>query len=55
MPSRTPEFSRLRPEQTVFTNDQQHNVDAAVQLGMHAALFTGAADFRVYLTGLGVL
>jgi len=45
----------LRPEQTVFTDDQQHNVDAATELGMHAALWTGVADFRAFLVELGVL
>jgi putative hydrolase of the HAD superfamily len=44
----------LRPEQTVFTDDQQHNVDAAAQLGMHAVRFTGVADLRAYLADLGI-
>ncbi len=45
----------LRPEQTAFTDDQQHNVDAAAELDMHAALFTGAEDFRAFLAQRGVL
>ena len=45
----------LRPEQTIFADDQQRNVDAAVQLGIHAALFTEARDFRAFLVELGVL
>ena len=45
----------LRPEQTVFTDDQQRNVEAAAQLGVHAVLFTGVAGMRAYLANLGVL
>jgi epoxide hydrolase-like predicted phosphatase len=35
----------VQPEHTLFTDDQQHNVDAAVELGMNAVLFTGVTDF----------
>ena len=45
----------LRPEQTIFADDQQRNVDAAAQLGIHAALFTETRDFRAFLVELGVL
>ena len=45
----------VRPDQAVFTDDQQHNVDAAAQLGMHAVLFTGVPDLREFLMELGVL
>lgn len=45
----------VAPEETVFTDDQQHNVDAATALGMHAAVFSGPEDFRAYLVELGVL
>lgn len=46
---------QLRPEQTLFTDDQQHNVNAASELGMHAVLFTGAAELRRHLVELGIL
>jgi epoxide hydrolase-like predicted phosphatase len=45
----------VAPEEAVFTDDQQHNVDAAADLGIHAVRFTGAEDFRAYLVELGVL
>ena len=45
----------LEPQQTLFTDDQQHNVDAAAELGMRAALFTHANEFRAYLVERGVL
>ena len=45
----------LAPRQALFTDDQQHNVDAAADLGMHAALFTHADEFRAYLVECGVL
>lgn len=45
----------VRPEQTIFTDDQQHNVDAANELGMNAVLFTGVPDFRRFLKQFGLL
>jgi putative hydrolase of the HAD superfamily len=45
----------VAPEEAVFTDDQQHNVDAAVALGMHATLFAGVEEFRAYLIQLRVL
>ena len=45
----------LRPEQTVFADDKQRNIDAAAALGMHAHLFTTVADFRAFLLERGVL
>ncbi len=45
----------LRPEETVFIDDQQHNVDAAAEMGIHATRFTGVPDLRVYLGKLGLL
>ena len=45
----------LNPAETVFTDDQQHNVDAAVELGIRAVLFEGVERFRDYLIELGVL
>jgi epoxide hydrolase-like predicted phosphatase len=45
----------VAPEEAVFTDDQQHNVDAAAELGIHAVLFAGAEAFRAYLVRLGVL
>ena len=45
----------LRPEQTVFADDKQRNIDAAAALGIHAHLFTTVADFRAFLLERGVL
>lgn len=45
----------LLPEQTVFADDKQRNIDAAAALGIHAHLFTTVADFRATLVELGVL
>ena len=45
----------LRPEETIFTDDQQHNVDAAAELGIHAIRFTGIPDLRAYLEQSGLL
>lgn len=45
----------LNPAETVFTDDQQHNVDAAAELGMQAVLFEGVESFRRFLVKLGVL
>jgi putative hydrolase of the HAD superfamily len=44
----------VAPEEAVFADDQQHNVVAAAELGIHATLFAGAEEFRAYLQGLGV-
>lgn len=45
----------LRPEQTVFIDDQQRNVDAAAEMGIHANLFTDVPTLRSFLEELGVL
>jgi HAD superfamily hydrolase (TIGR01509 family) len=45
----------LRPEQTIFTDDQKHNVEAAADLGIHAHLFVSVAGFRDFLVERGVL
>lgn len=45
----------LRPAQTVFTDDQHHNVDTARELGLHAVLFTAVHDLRKHLVELGVI
>lgn len=45
----------LRPEQTVFIDDQQHNVEAAAELGMHAVRFSSVGGLREYLAEVGVL
>ncbi len=46
----------LHPARTFYTDDVQHNVDAARAVGMRAELFTGAAALREHLraAGLGV-
>lgn len=43
-----------RPEEVVFVDDRQDNVDAATELGMRAHLFTGADDLRACLRREGV-
>jgi HAD superfamily hydrolase (TIGR01509 family) len=45
----------LAPQHTLFTDDQQHNVDAAIELGMNAAPFEHADAFRASLVERGVL
>lgn len=36
----------LKPEQTVFIDDKEANVETARRLGMHGIVFTGAEDAR---------
>lgn len=43
----------LRPEECLFIDDRQVNVDAAVQTGMQGILFQGYEDLSAYL-GLGI-
>jgi putative hydrolase of the HAD superfamily len=45
----------LRPEQTVFVDDQPRNVDAAAKMGLHATRFTDVPALRSFLGELGVL
>lgn len=45
----------LRPEETIFIDDQQHNVDAAAELGIQATRFTSLPDLRAYLRDFGLL
>jgi len=40
---------------TVFVDDSPANIEGAAKFGIHAVLFTGAADFRAELVRLGVL
>jgi len=47
-------FGLAGPE-AVFVDDSPANVEGAAKLGIHAVLFTGAADFRVELERLGLL
>ena len=46
---------RLKPEQALFVDDRQINVEGAEAVGMHAHLFTGAADLRRRLEADGLL
>ena len=46
---------RLRPADALFIDDRQINVDAARAVGMHAHLFTDAADLRARLQAEGLL
>jgi 2-haloacid dehalogenase len=43
-----------RPEELVFVDDKQHNVDAAVEFGLDGVLFTGADELRLALRGRGL-
>jgi putative hydrolase of the HAD superfamily len=45
---------QVRPDQAVFTDDQQHNVDAAAELGIRAIRFTGVPDLTAFLEDLGL-
>jgi 2-haloacid dehalogenase len=43
------------PEETVYVDDVQRNVDAAAAMGFRAYLFTDAQALRTYLVGEGLL
>lgn len=43
-----------KPNEAIFIDDVQKNVDAAVALGMHGYLFTNGEAFADYLTTLGI-
>ncbi len=45
----------LNPEQTIYIDDLQHNVEAATKIGMHAIHFTDPASLRQQLVQLGLL
>ena len=45
----------LRPEQIIFIDDLQHNVEAARMVGMHAIQFADPALLRQELGRLGIL
>ena len=45
----------VHPYEAVFTDDLQSFVDSAVELGIHARLFTSPEKFRAFLYELGVL
>ncbi len=45
----------LIPEQIIYVDDLQHNVDAARTIGMHAIQFSDPASLRQELTQLGIL
>ncbi len=44
----------VQPAHAVFIDDIQANVDAAIACGLHAVLFTGAAQLRADLAALGL-
>lgn len=44
----------LKPEESVFLDDRQDNLDTAQRLGFHTILFTTAGDARKQLYGMGV-
>lgn len=45
----------LSPEQIIYIDDLQHNVEAAGEIGMHAIRFRDAASLRDQLVQLGLL
>jgi FMN phosphatase YigB (HAD superfamily) len=45
----------LRPDETLFIDDRQINIDAAEAVGIRAHLFTGADDLRARLEADGLL
>ena len=45
----------LRPDEALFVDDRQINVEGALAVGMAAHLFTGPADLRARLEGEGLL
>jgi 2-haloacid dehalogenase len=45
----------LSPEQIIYIDDLQHNVEAAGKIGMHAIQFRDAASLRDQLVQLGLL
>ena len=44
----------LRPEETVFIDDFQHNIDGCRAVGMHGIHFTPTIDLKAKLEELGV-
>ena len=46
---------RLRPDEALFVDDREINVEGALAVGMRAHLFTDAADLRVRLEAEGLL
>jgi 2-haloacid dehalogenase len=49
------ETFEIDPALTVYIDDHGPNVEAAMALGMHGILFTGAPALRTELVGLGLL
>jgi 2-haloacid dehalogenase len=45
----------LRPDQIIYIDDLQHNVEAAGRIGMHAIRFSDPASLREELVQLGLL
>ncbi len=43
-----------RPEELVFVDDKEHNVAAAIELGLDGILFNGADGLRLALRGRGL-
>ncbi|MDX9883560.1 MAG: HAD family phosphatase [Prolixibacteraceae bacterium] len=45
----------IKPEQAIFIDDRQENIDAANNLGITGILFENASQVRNRLTGLGIV
>jgi 2-haloacid dehalogenase len=45
----------LQPAEALFVDDRRINVEGALAVGMHAHVFTGAADLRTRLEAEGLL
>ena len=45
----------IDPAHAIYIDDRRNNVDAAIALGMHGIVFTGAPALRAELTRLGLL
>jgi epoxide hydrolase-like predicted phosphatase len=48
------EKTKSKPEEAVFIDDTEVNVDAAIKLGIHGFLYTDSASFAAYLQSLGI-